>query len=278
MAGRKQGGSHIGRFSEGLHAKATRPDDFWFTDSTGMMWGSDMDDHLLAAPNQDSSLRGWMGDDLIIGLNGDDRLHGCVGNDTLHGGNGNDILVGCFGNDVLKGGGGDDLLFGDRYTPSNGRRFLMQDELSGGGGSNTFVLASGYLAPARNPVAANMLIHSRWDTITDLDLDKDKIALDFAVTSVASVQVSHADDLESAVNSLFALGGALEGATGEAVLLEFGGDTWLVVAGGTAGATFGTDDVLAKVTGVTGTLDAGELSSHSTRPTCSAAKATSSAG
>jgi hypothetical protein len=65
--------------------------------------------------------------------------------------------------------------------------------------------------------------------------------------------------LQDAVNALFQTGGAFDAAgaaaTEAAGLFNYGGDTYLIAAGGTAGGSFGTDDYIVKVTGVSGTLD-----------------------
>jgi Ca2+-binding RTX toxin-like protein len=131
---------------------------------------------LLGTPNQDDldqtlssgqhvygfagsdTLEGNSGDDLIFGGDGfggifptplsldNDRLEGNSGNDTLFGengddlldgGKGNDVLVGGRGNDWLIGGRGDDILCGARAVGFSGNQL---DKLTGGKGSDTFVL------------------------------------------------------------------------------------------------------------------------------------------
>ena len=111
-------------------------------------------------------LSGDYGDDILTGGNGNDILSGGVGNDILTGGNGNNLLRGDNGSDILLGGNGDDILDGG---DSFGRAEV--DRLTGGGGSNTFVLGSGfytyYLGNGANDYAF----------ITDFDLTKDRIQL-----------------------------------------------------------------------------------------------------
>ena len=218
-----------------------------------LYWGSMDDDYMTAAHNQGTSLRGYMGNDRIVGFNGDDRLHGCIGNDLVTGGSGSDLLIGCFGNDMLEGGPGSDTLFGDRYVPLGstapvgppaGSIVLDQDMLSGGPGSDTFVLAS---------QSQNMLALSLWDTITDLNLNTDQIALGFAISSIAQQAVSSGAGFEEAVNALFAAGGALE-ATGTAAILHHENQDWLVLSGESSTGAFGPDDVVANITGYEGHL------------------------
>lgn len=218
-----------------------------------LYWGSMDDDYMTAAVNEDTSLRGYMGNDTLVGFNGDDRLNGCIGNDLITGGNGNDLLVGCFGNDVLQGGPGSDTLFGDRYVPIGSRApvgpppgtiILEQDVLAGGPGSDTFVLAT---------QSQNMLDLQLWDTITDLNLNTDQIAVGFAVNSVAERVTAESGAFQQAVDALFADGGLLE-TPGTAVILRHDGQDWLVVSGSSSTGRFGSDDVLANITGYEGSL------------------------
>lgn len=223
-----------------------------FLDDTGTYWGTFGADVMHAALTSDTALRGWMGNDTIYGYNGDDRLHGCVGNDQLFGGNGDDLLVGCFGQDLLSGGNGDDILFGDRNHPGTPITFLGQDILTGGTGSDTFVLASSFrLNPA---FQQNMLTGKVWDTITDLNLNTDKVALSFTIDDVLPEANSTADTLDGAIAELFAEGGALAGSTNDAIILNHDGEQWLIATGANAEGVFGKDDVLAKVTGAVGHL------------------------
>ncbi len=64
----------------------------------------------------------------------DDYLVGDSGQDFLSGYSGNDTLVGLGGDDYLYGGEGDDRL--DGYSTSG----MEYDTLSGGAGSDTFVI------------------------------------------------------------------------------------------------------------------------------------------
>ena len=66
---------------------------------------------------------------------GDDILMGFAGNDTLNGNGGNDQLFGGSGADTLDGGDGNDFLYGGP------RGTGALDELTGGAGSDVFVLS-----------------------------------------------------------------------------------------------------------------------------------------
>lgn len=68
-------------------------------------------------------------DDVIVGNDNGDTLIGLGGNDTLTGGRGNDVLIGGSGNDILQGSIG-----GANRNPNE------QDILTGGGGSDRFIL------------------------------------------------------------------------------------------------------------------------------------------
>ncbi len=69
---------------------------------------------------------------------GDDYLLGGSGQDYLSGYSGNDTLLGLGGDDYLYGGEGNDRL--DGYATSG----MEYDTLSGGTGSDTFVLGGGW--------------------------------------------------------------------------------------------------------------------------------------
>jgi Ca2+-binding RTX toxin-like protein len=91
-----------------------------------------------------------------IGGSGDDTLTGTEGNDSLNGRRGNDSLIGNAGNDTLIGGNGSDTLTGG----------LGSDTLTGGNGQDIFVFADG----------------AGIDTITDFNLERDKIGLTEGLT------------------------------------------------------------------------------------------------
>jgi hypothetical protein len=90
------------------------------------------------------------------GGSSNDILTGTAGNDSLKGLRGNDILIGNAGNDTLIGGNGKDTLTGGPGT----------DTLTGGNGQDIFVFASG----------------EGIDTITDFNLERDKIGLTEGLT------------------------------------------------------------------------------------------------
>jgi len=91
-----------------------------------------------------------------IGGSGNDTLTGTEGNDSLNGRRGNDSLIGNAGNDTLIGGNGTDTLTGG----------LGNDTLTGGNGQDIFVF-----------VALEGI-----DTITDFNLERDKIGLTEGLT------------------------------------------------------------------------------------------------
>ncbi|VEP17037.1 putative calcium-binding protein,FG-GAP repeat protein [Hyella patelloides LEGE 07179] len=91
----------------------------------------------------DDSLRGNFANDLIRGNAGADLIRGDFGNDNLAGGSENDTLIGGDGDDFLSGNTNDDRLIGVDSINANsdfGRGEL--DTLTGGAGSDTFVLGN----------------------------------------------------------------------------------------------------------------------------------------
>jgi Ca2+-binding RTX toxin-like protein len=91
------------------------------------IFGGDGDDVLRGDLNQNFPHVGIGGDDIIFGGEGNDRIGGKGGNDQLFGEAGDDQIWGDDGDDILRGGLGHDTLTGDDF--------------SGGGGSDTFIIA-----------------------------------------------------------------------------------------------------------------------------------------
>jgi hypothetical protein len=115
---------------------------------------------ILNGGQGDDKLFGRIGNDQLLGGDGVDQLFGGSGLDQLYGGNGNDQLfggivegdlsfnpfpdgadrlIGGGGNDFLDGGAGNDYLDGSDATLRGAGEL---DILTGGGGSDTFVLGS----------------------------------------------------------------------------------------------------------------------------------------
>jgi hypothetical protein len=124
------------------------------TDASESLSGSDNSDRLFGLGGNDT-IAGRSGDDLIggnrdndslSGEDGNDTLYGGRGNDILLGGNGNDLLFGDLGNDNLNGGTGNDTLIG--ASPNNPRfpGINEVDTLTGGAGSDLFVLGDTFRA------------------------------------------------------------------------------------------------------------------------------------
>ncbi|MBD1807789.1 hypothetical protein H6F98_20390 [Microcoleus sp. FACHB-SPT15] len=119
--------------------------------------GGDYDDYLYGGEDNDI-LDGWDGDDYLDGGAGSDTLLGDLGNDTLYGNDGDDYLYEEVdyvteydytyfgGDDYLYGGGGNDTLIsedGDDYLDGYGWGTEF-DTLTGGAGSDTFILGSSW--------------------------------------------------------------------------------------------------------------------------------------
>ncbi len=69
-------------------------------------------DDSVSGGEWDDALLGGPGNDRLEGDSGDDVMLGEEGNDTMFGGPGEDVLIGGPGIDVMRGGGGDDAIFG----------------------------------------------------------------------------------------------------------------------------------------------------------------------
>ncbi len=110
----------------------------------GTIWGDDLDGTKGA-----DKIYGSLGKDILRGRKGDDRLEGGQGNDKLNGGKGNDVLIGGHDNDRLVGGHGYDTLTGNS------------------GVDGFFFKTSAAFTPADVGV----------DTITDFEVNTDKIVL-----------------------------------------------------------------------------------------------------
>jgi Ca2+-binding RTX toxin-like protein len=93
-----------------------------------------------------SALQGYGNslDNVLHGNSQNNSLFGYGGEDTLYGHDGNDFLSGGTESDILYGGEGNDRLRG--FAPVNDDvRLLEYDELTGGGGADTFVLGDAYI-------------------------------------------------------------------------------------------------------------------------------------
>lgn len=147
------------------------------------------------------------------------------------------------------------------------------DILTGGAGNDTFFFT---VSGGDNMLSTNVM-----DTITDLNLggngasSVDKLHLvesDVAGDDIGTLQITsvvsgtpvnintYGDSLTQAINDMFSSGrefGSDE--TNIAALVNYGADTYLVALGSIAQDQFGFDDYIVKVTGVSGTLDAGDF-------------------
>jgi Ca2+-binding RTX toxin-like protein len=135
---------------------------------------------VLHGGEQNDSLLGGEGDDYLNGGLHDDRLYGDVGSDSLYGGDGHDLLNGGTGDDVLVGGAGDDSLVGGAGDN------LMRGEA----GNDLFVLGTGsnYVTTGEGRDVVRVLEKLGVATVSDFDLDFDKLALDVADAKPPSVE------------------------------------------------------------------------------------------
>ncbi len=114
------------------------------------LYGDGGNDFLYGQSDNDALFGGDGRDQLFGGSNsgaGIDYLYGDSGNDTLYGddsetGGGVDYLYGGSGDDKLLGRAGNDLLMGQAVSSS--LSYFEKDELTGGAGSDTFVVSGLY--------------------------------------------------------------------------------------------------------------------------------------
>jgi Ca2+-binding RTX toxin-like protein len=104
------------------------------------VYGGSASDNLLGSTGV-NIFSGGGGDDFLSGRAGDDSLYGDNGHDTLDGGAGNDTLDGGVGGDILLGGAGNDVLIGG-FGTYWWWYYGNVDTLTGGAGSDTFILKS----------------------------------------------------------------------------------------------------------------------------------------
>lgn len=127
---------------------------------------------------------------------------------------------------------------------------LHADVLTGGSGADKFIVLT--------KSGVNMLTAGVFDTITDLDFDADSLWLGFEIDTIAAPATISGLTLVDAVQTLFDPGGALAGAGQTAGLFSYGGVSYLVATNG-GGSSFGDDDVIVKLTGVAGSIDAADF-------------------
>lgn len=101
--------------------------------------GGDGDDFYNWTSSEPITMYGRGGNDTLFGHSGNDYISGDSGNDSLLGWYGDDTLYGESGNDSLIGGDGSDYLDGF----SSGITGEI-DTLTGGSGSDTFVLGTSW--------------------------------------------------------------------------------------------------------------------------------------
>jgi len=187
---------------------------------------------------------------------------------------------------VLKGGSGDDTLgTGGRAAFAD---TLASDVLTGGAGADTFVFVNGDTAitGANLTTAAASTGDGLAEitTITDLNFGGssaatgvDKIDLSgltvlgadadstITIVNAGAVTAMSGVDLGAAVNALVNAGTLLDGTATVAIggLFSFGSEVFFIAtSGGAVNDNFGTvanSDIIIRVTGVTGTLDASDI-------------------
>lgn len=116
------------------------------------------------------------GEDFVYAGGGDDWIFTGPGDDHAFGYSGDDTILGDRGSDNLSGNEGDDLLIGAYFNRSNPGRGDV-DTLSGGSGSDTFVLGERVDVFYDSDTSASSLGTGDYALITDFDPDVDNIQL-----------------------------------------------------------------------------------------------------
>ncbi|MBK8176445.1 MAG: calcium-binding protein [Rhodospirillales bacterium] len=190
----------------------------------------------------------------IIGTDFADILTGGISASTLEGGQGDDQINGSSSADSLDGGAGLDIIDGKQGADDiNGG--TGADTMTGGASSDTFIFAAG---DSGTPSATN------FDVITDyagdtIDYSASLVATDTsgggtapgnaAVDADGVATFDAADD--TLAEQIVAVEADLGGDTaGEYAFWEFNGSTYMFISDAVAGV--GVDDVLIKLSGVTG--------------------------
>ncbi|MEM9213583.1 MAG: beta-propeller domain-containing protein [Cyanobacteria bacterium P01_F01_bin.150] len=187
-------------------------------------------DRLMGRKGRDL-IRGNRGDDELYGGKNDDRLKGGQGADTLRGGQGDDSLKGGKGKDNLNGGSGNDRLHGGADA----------DILAGGGGSDRFIFKR----------AVHSLLKA-YDTILDLNINKDKIKGRYKVSAEDLNQLGSVDDLQP--NTIRSLLDSSTFVAKGAATFNFGDETFLALNDKADGFQAKSDAII-KITGYIGNLD-----------------------
>jgi len=150
-------------------------------------YGTSGDDNLTGGAGEDVFFA-YEGNDIIVDTNassidyvyageGNDWIFTGGGDDYAYGNAGNDTILGDRGSDILAGDEGDDLLIGAYFIRSNPDPGVDDiDTLSGGSGSDTFVLGEKG-GPFYDSSGLPVPFGPDYAIIKDFDPDSDKIQL-----------------------------------------------------------------------------------------------------
>jgi len=151
---------------------------------------------------------------------------------TIKGGSGNDAITAAKALTVVDGGAGNDTI-----TVST----TVATTLTGGAGKDTFVLTS---ATANSTTAGSTII----TTISDYNRTEDTIQFGDADPLLKFVPTSASTFTEVLTAALNGSGTPAGAAANSAVWFTYGGDTYIAKQDATA--TFGTGDIIVKLTGI----------------------------
>ena len=126
------------------------------------IYGDTGNDRLFGQ-HGDDVVEGGTGDDLLRGGRGSDYLSGFEGADRIFGGRDNDRLYGHQGADFLSGGDGNDGLFGGQNSEA--------DSLTGGGGSDRFLVQGSDSVGDRGSTDSVLVFENETDQWTDAEIE-----------------------------------------------------------------------------------------------------------
>lgn len=183
---------------------------------------------------------------------------------AITGGSANDILVGSAQADIINGGAGNDILAGTAIVRALDGSFTSiaastaADTFTGGAGNDTYAIGVSTVANASTIVGLDLgtaVVGGAADRIV-IDLDGAAIATTvITLTAAQQTTVTGAASLADAAAAVLGVAGA----DGNVATFTYGSDTYLIANGDGNGTYNAAADALIKITGVTGTLDASDI-------------------
>ncbi len=232
-------------------------DSIFSTNESDVLFGNGGADTIDGSGGNNTIIGGFDGDliplstggsaDFIFGNEGNDTITtGPDGPDTVFAGQGNDTVVAGSGRDTLLGNEGNDTIRGN----------LGIDTISGGAGADVFGYATG------SDDGDNVAGGGPTELVTDVNWAEDRVQVFAAIAAAGATPVGAAANLQQAAdNALGAIwAGNGSGAIRVAAQFDFQGRTYVAIdQGGAFGSFQDANDLLLDITGVVGTIGAGNF-------------------